>query len=647
MQKIFHTILSLEEALTKLICAVDKVGLIPTKSELINTIDAKNRVTAEAVFARYSSPAYHSSAMDGYAVSFVNTLKASERTPVSLKIGKEAIYVDTGDPLPEGFDAVIMIEDVNVIDDTIEIYKSVSPYQHIRVVGEDIVATELIAPENHRINPIDMSAMIASGVLEIKVRKKPVVSIIPTGTEIIEPDLIKDRQPQPPEIIEYNSVFIKHILEDIGAVGKRLSIKKDDIEEIKDSILEGLKDSDIVIVLSGSGKGSEDYTARAIRELGEVLINGVAMKPGKPFIAGMVRGKPVLGIPGYPVSAYICFTLFVIPLIESYLGTRFFYQGEMKAFLSRSVSSQMGIDEFIRVKLGRVDDKIIATPLGRGAGLIMSVVRADGIVKIPSNSEGYHSGTEIDVKIIRQSDDINNTILCIGSHDNVLDILANFLKKKYSIYSLSSAHVGSMGGLIALKRSEAHLAGCHLLDELTGDYNISYIKKILPEKKVALINLVYREQGLLVLKGNPKGIKDFNDLTRNDISFVNRQAGSGTRLLLDKCIRDLNIDSSKIKGYQREEYTHMSVASAVLTGVADTGLAVYSSAKALGLDFIPVTQERYDLAIPFEYIEIDGIKALLSIIKDDKEFRDYISSMGGYDTKDMGKTIYISEITTG
>ncbi|HIJ60269.1 MAG TPA: molybdopterin biosynthesis protein [Nitrospirae bacterium] len=643
MKQIFHRILTSEDALRKLIELVKAVSTVPISSEVINTIDSKNRVTAKAVFALYSSPAYHSSAMDGYAVRFVDTLKATERQPVRLKIGSEAIYVDTGDPLPEGFDAVIMIEDVNVVDESIEIYKAVSPYQHVRVVGEDIVATELIAPENHKITPIDMSAMIASGVLELEVRKKPVVSIIPTGTEIIEPEEIRLRPPKAPEIIEYNSVFIKNILEDVGATVKRTAITKDDIELIKDTILREIVKADIVLVLAGSGKGSEDYTAKAISEIGELIINGVAIKPGKPFIAGLVKNKLVLGIPGYPVSAYLCMNLFVIPLIELYLGLKTSSYGEIKALLSRPVPSQMGVDEFIRVKVGKVGEKTITTPLGRGAGLIMSIVRADGIVKIPSNSEGYPGGIEVTVNLIKGIGELDDTILCIGSHDNSLDLLANFLKKRYPRYSLSSAHVGSMGGLVAIKRAEAHMAGCHLLDEITGDYNISFIDKILPDKKIALINLVYREQGLIVPKGNPKKIKDFHDLTREDIVYINRQAGSGTRLLLDKYLKDLNIDSNKIKGYQREEYTHMAVASAVLTGVADTGLAIYSSAVALDLDFVPVANERYDLAIPYEYLELDSIKSLLEIILNDKDFKHHILSMGGYDVKDMGKIIYISE----
>jgi putative molybdopterin biosynthesis protein len=219
-------------------------------------------------------------------------------------------------------------------------------------------------------------------------------------------------------------------------------------------------------------------------------------------------------------------------------------------------------------------------------------------------------------------------------------VLANVVKKRFPQFSFSSAHVGSMGGLTAIKRGEAHIAGTHLLDEKSGEYNVPYVRRLLPDRQVVLVNLVYREQGLLVRRGNPKGIKSFADLVRDDVIFINRQAGSGTRLLLDKGLREHGINPGLIKGYDREEYTHMAVASAVLTGLADTGLAVDSSAKALDLDFIPVAKERYDLAVPAEYLDTAMIKALLGIVRDDEEFRLTVEALGGYDITDMGKVMY-------
>ncbi|OGW22553.1 MAG: molybdopterin biosynthesis protein [Nitrospirae bacterium GWB2_47_37] len=649
MKQVFLDTLSLEDARRLLFSRLNSIDL-SLPSEKVDVRNSAGRITAEAVFARYSSPFYHSAAMDGYAVRFSDTFTASETSPSLLRIGYDAVYVDTGDPMPEGFNAVVMVEDINIIrregmgdgqeDECIEIYEPVTPYQHVRTIGEDIVATELIIPENHEIRAIDAGAMLASGHTEISVRKMPKIAIIPTGTEIVEPDVVKNRPPAPPEIIEYNSSVLSGLAHESGAETVRFNIVRDDMEDIKKAIDEASKTCDIVLVNAGSGRGSEDYTLAAVKELGEVIINGVSIKPGKPFIAGFVNNRPVFGIPGYPVSAYLTFQLFVKPVISRILGVALKEKEKIKAVISRQIASPMGVDEFIRVKVGVVNDKYIATPAGRGAGLLMSLVRADGIIRIPADTEALSAGTEVEVELIRDKNEIKNTIVCIGSHDNTMDILANAVKKKYPQFSLSSAHVGSMGGLTALKRGEAHFAGTHLLDEQSGEYNIPFIKRLLADRKIVLVNLVYRQQGFLVKKGNPKNIKGFEDLMRDDVIFINRQGGSGTRLLLDKHLRELGINPYMIKGYDREEYTHMAVASAVLTGLADTGIAVYSSAVALGLDFIPVANERYDLAIPSEFMDMEMIKILLEIIREDKEFRATVEALGGYDTRDMGKAVF-------
>jgi putative molybdopterin biosynthesis protein len=624
--------------------------------ETIKVIDSLGRITAEAVIAKISSPFYHSSAMDGYAVKFPDTFGSTEKNPKRLKIGEQAVYVDTGDPMPDGFNAVIMIEDVNIvsnqqsnpplppfskggrggINDYIEIIAPATPWEHVRVIGEDIVETELIMPENHRIRPVDIGAMLAGGHTEVNVRKKPRVVIIPTGDEIVEPGTELKKG----DIIEYNSRILGGLVTEWGGEPIRFRIVPDKPEELKKALLKAHSMGDLVVVNAGASAGSEDFTAQTIRELGELILHGVNIKPGKPVILGWLQGKPILGIPGYPVSAYITFSLFAKPLIYRWQGLEIEEPDILKAKLSRQVASTLGQEEFLRVKVGKVGNNFIATPVSRGAGVIMSLVRADGFVRIPAMSEGIGAGTEVDMELMRSKSDIEHTIVCIGSHDNTLDLLANILKKKFPQYSLSSAHVGSMGGLMALKKGEAHMAGTHLLDEETGEYNVPFIKRLLSDKKILLINLVYREQGLLVPKGNPKNIKGFEDLTRDDIVFVNRQSGAGTRLLTDKYLRELGIRPEDVKGYEREEYTHMGVASAVLTGVADTGLAILASARALHLDFIPVAKERYDLAIPHEFCETEMIQHLLKIIQGDTEFRDMVTQLGGYDISDMGKILY-------
>ncbi|GAB4388428.1 MAG: molybdopterin biosynthesis protein [Thermodesulfovibrionales bacterium] len=611
-------------------------ALAPLGAETVPVADSLGRVTAAPVTARISSPFYHSSAMDGYAVRFTDTFGASETSPKRLRIGQQAFYVDTGDPLPEGTNAVVMVEDVNVLDGEIEILAPLTPWKSVRTIGEDIVATELILPENHRIRPVDMGAMLAGGHTSVLVRRRPRVALIPTGTEIVEPGSELRRG----SIIEFNSRVLAGYVTQWGGEPLRMEIVPDDPDLLRKAVSEALGKADLVVINAGASAGSEDFTAQVVAELGEVVVHGLGIKPGKPAILGVAEGKPVLGAPGYPVSAYLIFGLFARPLVMKWQGLEPEPPERVRAKLSRQVASSLGQEEFLRMKVGKVGGAFIATPLGRGAGLLMTMVRADGVMSVPAMSEGLAAGAEVEIELVRSRAEIENTIVSIGSHDNAMDVLANSLRKRHPRFSLSSAHVGSMGGLVALKKGEAHVAPTHLLDEETGDYNVPFIRKLLPDRKVALLNLVHRQQGLMVPRGNPKGIRGFEDLAREDVTYINRQRGAGTRLLLDKHLRELGISPAAVKGYDREEYTHMAVASAVLTGVADTGLGVLSAANALELDFIPVARERYDLAIPAEYLETEMLKALLEVIREGAEFKAAVSALGGYDVSDMGKVMW-------
>jgi len=632
--------LPLEKAENILIKTLDENGFFSDKKyEMVDVRDALGRITAVPVFARISSPHYHAAAMDGIAVSAKDTYGADEKNPVRLKEGVHFHYVDTGDPIPSGCDTVIMIEEVHPVSEgEVEIIKSYSPWENVRGIGEDIVATELIVPENHRLRPQDLAAILSGGHTEIAVRRKPRVAVIPTGTELVMPgeDL------KPGDIIESNSAMLAGMAKEWGAEACVLDKVIDDYEMIKNRLQEALKKADVVIINAGSSAGSEDYTSSIISELGTLLVHGVAIRPGKPVIMGIVEGKPVIGIPGYPVSAALTMKLFVKPLIYRMQDIPMPSAEKVNAVMSRRVVSHIGIEEFLRVKLGRIGDKIAASPLSRGAGVIMSLVRADGIVRIPALKEGIEAGETVEVELLRSRDDIENTIVIIGSHDVTLDILATELKKFYPELNLSSAHVGSMGGIMALKRQEAHMAGMHLLDEDTGEYNIPYIKKYLSERDIVLVNLIYRQQGIMVRKGNPKGIRGIEDLKRDDVLFINRQRGAGTRLLLDLKLKELGISPEEINGYDREEYTHMAVAAAVAGGSADAGLGILAAANALNLDFIPVAPERYDLAIPKEYFELDSVQKMLKVIKT-PEFKEKVENLGGYDTSKTGTVIFVNK----
>ncbi|GAW92182.1 molybdopterin biosynthesis protein [Calderihabitans maritimus] len=625
-----------EKALAQYLTLLEEAGALhPGPAEIIPVEESLGRITAEPVYARVSSPHYTAAAMDGFAVQASLTFGASETNPRQLAVGSEAIMVDTGDPLPDGCNAVIMVEDVHfVTPEVIEITQPVFPWQNVRPVGEDIVTSEMIVPSNHRLRPTDIGGLLAGGVTEVAVYRKPRVAILPTGTELVEPgsDL------KPGDIIDSNTRMLAGLVEEWGGIPKRFPITSDDFDALKRALAEALEQADLVLINAGSSAGREDFTAEVIKSLGQVLFHGVAIKPGKPVILGLAKNCPVIGVPGYPVSAYLCADLFVKPIVYRKLGSVPPVRAEIEAVLSRKLVSSIGIEEFVRVKLGQVGGKTVATPISRGAGVIMSLIRADGIIRIPRLSEGYAAGERVPVELLRPLDEIKQTTVIIGSHDIALDILANHLRRLYPEAALSSAHVGSLAGLKALQAGEAHCSGIHLLDEKSGEYNIPYLRRLLPDRSLVLVNLAYREQGLIVARGNPKGIKGLADLTRPEVTFVNRQRGSGTRMLLDYLLAKQGIDPGQIRGYEREEYTHMAVAAAVAGG-ADAGLGIRAAAQALELDFIPLAEERYDLCILREYWDTPYIKRLLAIMAK-KEFQEEVRSLGGYDLRDCGKVIW-------
>ena len=608
---------------------------INRRKEIIKTEDSYGRITALPVYSKISSPFYNSSAMDGIVVDSRKTIGANEKNHIVLEEGKDYLVVDTGDPIPKEYDSVIMIEDLIKLDDgKVAIYKSAASYQNIRPLGEDIVENSLIVPSGHKIRPVDIGAILAGGVNEIEVYKKPIVGIIPTGTELVEPGV----ELKTGDIIDFNSrTFAAQVFE-YGGVAKRYLIVADNYEKIKDTVDKAVSECDMVLISAGSSAGREDYTSKVVKELGQVFIHGVAIKPGKPVVLGSIEDKPVIGIPGYPVSAYVVMELFVKRIIEKYCGEKEKEYKKVKAILSRRIMSSLKYLEFVRMKLGKVEDKLIATPLSRGAGTTMSLVRADGILEIPQNLEGIEAGEEVEISLLKEEKDIENTIVCIGSHDPIIDIISDLIHMRNDDYYLSSAHVGSMGGIMALKKGEAHIAPVHLLDMESGEYNIPYIKKYLRDKDIFLIKCVKRIQGIMVPKGNPHGITSIKDISEKNLKFVNRQRGAGTRLLLDYNLKKLKIDPSEIKGYDREEFTHLQVAAAVENNDADCGLGIYSAAKMMGLDFIPVANEEYDIAIPGKFLEKSIINEFINLIKSN-EFKEKLDELGGYDYREIGEII--------
>ena len=606
------------------------------KTEIIPVFESCGRVTARAVYAHICAPHYAASAMDGVAVRAKDTFGATETTPVKLQPG-QFIVLDTGDPIPEGCDAVIMVEDIVKNEDgSITIHAAAAPWQHIRQIGEDICAGEMILPSHMTVSPAAIGAMIAGGVLEIEVIRKPIVGIIPTGDEIIPPCT----DPKPGDILEFNGAIFSAMVKSWGAEARVYPIVPDKFDKIKEMAAKAASECDMVLLNAGSSAGREDFSAKVIRELGQVLYHGIAIKPGKPAILGCQGSVPILGVPGYPVSGIIVIEQLLKPLVDCWLGVPAAAAQYARATLTRPVVSGLKYQEFVRTRMGCVDGRLMASPLSRGSGVVSSFMKADGILEVPQGLEGYEAGAEVNVRLLSPMEKLQNTLVVIGSHDPLLDELADMLHLENPDLYMSSSHVGSMGGIMAIRRGEAHAAGCHLLDTTDGSYNRSFIKKYFPKGGVHLVSCVGRQQGLMVAKGNPLNIQKFSDIARNGIRYVNRQNGSGTRILTDYLCKQEKLDTASIYGYDREELTHTSVAAQIASSSADAGMGIYSAAKLYDLDFIPICIEEYDLIIPDHAWDTPMVGQLLSILKSDA-FREKLLRLGGYTLENPGEVIPI------
>jgi putative molybdopterin biosynthesis protein len=630
----------------------------PLGQETVPVAEALGRVTAVPIWAKLSSPHYHASAMDGYALRAADSAGATETSPIRLtlvedwhkpNVARPACPVNTGQPLPPWANAVIMIEHTQavIVDErpAIEIRAAAHPWHHVRAMGEDMVATELVLPANHRLRPVDLGAIAGSGHATVTVYRRPTVAIIPSGSELVTAESAAANPLQPGQIIEYNSIVLAAQVAEWGGLPTRLPAVPDEAEAIKTAVASAAQTHDLVLLNAGSSAGSEDYTAHVVGELGQLLVHGVAVRPGHPVILGMIAtgsgDVPIVGVPGYPVSAALTGEIFVEPLLSQWQGQRPYTPHTLQAKLTRKIASPTGDDDYVRVVVGTVGEQTIATPISRGAGVITSLVRADGIVRIPRFSEGVDAGTAVTVHLYRAPHEIARTLLITGSHDLTIDLLAQFMAGR-GVGRISSANVGSLGGLMALRRGHCHVAGSHLLDPDTGIYNESYVRRYLPGQAVHLVTLVGREQGWIVPPGNPLGLQSWSDAGRSGLSLVNRQRGAGTRVLFDYELIQLGLDSNQIQGYDREEYTHLAVAAAVASGTADAGLGIRAAARALELDFIPLAQEQYDLAIPQANYEDERVQGLLALLHE-PAFREAVAARPGYDVTMMGQQRLIEE----
>ncbi len=631
-------LLPLSEALTHWREALASVGALHRlPAETIPVAQAHGRVTATAVWARISSPHYHAVAMDGYAVHASATFSATRTEPVRLRLGQDAYYVNTGDPLPEGFDAVVPQEAARLNQGWLELDAPVQPWQHIRLIGEDIVATELVIPAHQRLRPQDLGAIAGSGYDRVRVYRRPRIAILPLGGRLTEPS----PNVQPGQTIEFNSIVLAAMAENWGALANPFKPLDDTLSGLMAQVRAVLADHDLVVLNAGAAGGARDHAEQILRELGEVVVRGIALRPGHSVILGHAQGKPIVAIPGFPVSAMTAFEWVVRPLLAEWQGQPAEHPPEFQALVPNGIRSDPEVDEFKRVVVAHTYRGVVARVLPQAAGAIMTMVRADGIVHIPRGQQNIPPDTHVKVALLRPPEAIAHTITHVGSHDLTLDILADQLRRAYPDRYLNSLGVGSQEGLNALARGEAHFAGVHLLDPMTGDYNIHAVKKALSHLPVVVMRFVQRAQGLIVSRGNPKRLHDLSDLARDDVVFINRQPGSGTRLLLDYHLRRLRIDPKRIRGYDRIEHSHLAVAAAIKNGAADAGLGILAAARAFDLDFIPLFLETYDLVVPAAHYHSDQFAPLLTIIHSD-DFHRTVAALGGYKVDRMGELVWTS-----
>ncbi|MGB9899803.1 MAG: molybdopterin biosynthesis protein [Pseudothermotoga sp.] len=631
-RKIYLKKLDVAEALEVFKKGLQKVGFFVPETETIPTTESLKRVLAKPVYANRSVPTYNSAAMDGIFVRSLDTTGATKTNPKVLS-KDQFKFVNTGGRLEPPFDAVIMIENIHVIDDDhVQIFESVPPFHNIRLIGEDLCEKDMIFTRYHRLKPYDISLLLAAGVFELEVIRKIKAVIIPTGDEIIPPQC----DPNDGRIPETNSSLISNYLDELGVVVDVHQPVNDSYESILSAVSKMVLSYDMVLLNAGSSAGSFDYSYHVLNDLGEVVAHGLNIRPGKPTILSLVNSKPVVGLPGYPGSCYVVLDHIVKPIIFEKYKTLPSNEAVVEAVSTRRIFSSISEDEFIRVSLSRVKDRYVFVPLKRGAATMEALAKMDGTAVVPKGVEVLDEGQKISVRTCKSIEEIDKNILFIGSNDPLVSILADMIKERDHTVSMSITNVGSMGGLMAIAKGYAHIGGIHLLDPNSGEYNLPYVKKYL--KNFILVKFIRRNQGLIVQKSNPKRIEGIEDLVRKDIRFVNRQKASGTRILLDYHLSRLGIDQSQINGYDDEEFTHINLALKIKRGLADVGLGIAPVAQIMDLEFIPLFWEEYDLLILPEFIEDSRFQLIMNTILSES-FRNNALTWQGYDLSNVGEII--------
>ncbi len=602
--------------------------------DLLSFEGYQTRILGVDVLSRRNLPQYPASAVDGFALKASDTANASPRTPARIPEGSYG-WVNTGGGVDRAFDSVVMVEDTSMDGSALLVAKMTTKGENIRPEGEDVTKGQVIARRGDPLDAFLIPLLIASGYSTASVPRLPRTIFIPTGDEIIPAaEWVRGEGGEWGRVPETNSYMLKKLFQDWGFPLEIHGLVRDDEGLIREAALKSLEVYDLVIIGAGTAKGKRDHSAEVIEKLSDPLFRGVRMKPGRPVIAGVRGNKPLVALPGFPMSALVTCWSIINPLLKRLYGETSAPAPEEAVGSAETLntkfllhhSSQPGVLEWLRIKCGEIDGTIYSWPLPAGASSTFSIADADGFAILAPSTLEVPKGSDIRI-LLRKKVDLKKRIVYQGSNDPAIERIVSYVRKRGGDLAIRS--VGSLGGLSALARGEGHVASCHLLDPEKGVYNDSYIERLDETRSWRRIKLFKRQQGFLVRKGNPAGIHSVKDLAVTGAFFVNRQPGAGTRVLFDHLLKEAGIDPGLINGYDNIAITHYEAAARIPGGSAVATLGVKAAAEAFGTDFIPVTEEDFELVIPERFIDHPGILILLEALSDER-WRSEVDSLGGY-----------------
>ena len=630
-QEQFLDVVDLDEAQRRFRGAV---SLDPLGTEEVALDEAFGRVLAQDVVSNVDVPSFDRSNYDGYAVRAADTWGAREENPRRLKLSDEilatgvvpegevapgqATLIATGGMLPRGADAVVMVEHTETDGGQLVVNRAVTPGFGISFAASDVTAGETVLRRGEILSSRETGVLAAVGAQEVTVWRKPKVAIISTGDEIIPPG-----QPMRPGLVyDSNAQILADAVRELHGDPLVMGIVRDDLDELRRHLQDALRQADVILLSGGTSKGAGDLSYRVVSELSEpgIVAHGVALKPGKPICLAADQGKPVVILPGFPTSAIFTFHEFVAPVIQMLAGRRATARPHETARLAVKVNSEIGRTEYLLVGLVGGADHLAAYPMGKGSGSVTTFSRADGFVTIGRHEEIIEAGASVKVQLIGPGHRMADLVV-IGSHCVGLDFLLSKMQKQG--FSTKFMAVGSTGGLEAAKRGQCDLAGMHLMDPETGRYNEPYLT---PE--LILVPGYGRLQGVVFRPGDQRfegrRAQEAVAEVKNhaDCRMVNRNAGSGTRILIDRLL-----DGDQPAGYAVQTRSHNAVAAAVVQGRADWGLAIEWVARLNSLGFLRLEDERYDFVIPADRIERPAVVAFCRLLKE-PEIRGELKRMG-------------------